>query len=811
MALDDVKQSVVSNITNAYEKALDKGATEPSNKNLENLASTIDSIQGGTVLGYHVRSVVSPDGSKQKIRIISGENLELQDKTITPTTEQQIVTADDDYFGLETITVEGVTANVDSNIVAENIKKDATILGVTGTFDNDVVDVTELPTENLEDNKLYRIRSGGGEYVYAWAGEEDQAIYLKYLLQYEEIFVNGIDTVTDPKVSSESTGKFYVYTDTQTYVGYVFLESADTRISLAEMWGHDFSWNRGKLDSLDNMTTSGVFYISSEETTLGVPLISTAKTVKEFYGNEWREYSRLNNEMLVGLWKANLQYEYAYIELLLDGTAILKDENGNTVGEGAYIVYPLDKWVRISFTNTQTNEQETLDADYEIQDDDVILMTYVQIQGVPGSLYYTKQSELVAGSGGSGGGYNVESVLNDDGTTQTLKITTASGGSSGDGGSSGGGDSVSYDGDYLCRVVDYDGKTLKEEWLNTGDVFTLPDIPTHDRFDFQEWASPVEIVNNEIIVDNYSLIISAVYTPKSGMSEFDIELLPAGGSLSFTLKMNGTKDWGDGTIDTNTSHTYADYGKYTVKCDGTTITASSTGGIFGQYSGSNTYPNYSVVAVYLGQNVTTIPAYAFHLCYVLHHVVIPKSVTSIGNNCFASSGAMRIITIPSSVQSLGSSLCTMAWGIKYAILSRGLMTIGTGLFSDVYGIEYIVFPDTITSTNYQNVFSYAYCLKGCAILGNASFNQTFAQCRNVEYIVCPSPTNVGIFGSYNCALRKLDFSKCKSIPTCSSGIFNSIYCNLLKIIVPDELYDTWLTTSNWGGYKKYIYKASEVR
>lgn len=47
MALDDVKQSIISNVTNAYTKAADKGAAVPENKNLENLATTIESIVTG--------------------------------------------------------------------------------------------------------------------------------------------------------------------------------------------------------------------------------------------------------------------------------------------------------------------------------------------------------------------------------------------------------------------------------------------------------------------------------------------------------------------------------------------------------------------------------------------------------------------------------------------------------------------------------------------------------------------------------------------------------------------------------------------
>lgn len=58
-----------------------------------------------------------------------------QNKTITPTTSSQEVTADSGYTGLGTVTVSAVTAAIDANIVAENIKKDVTILGVTGTYE----------------------------------------------------------------------------------------------------------------------------------------------------------------------------------------------------------------------------------------------------------------------------------------------------------------------------------------------------------------------------------------------------------------------------------------------------------------------------------------------------------------------------------------------------------------------------------------------------------------------------------------------------------------------------------------------------
>lgn len=59
----------------------------------------------------------------------------LQDRTITPSTSKQTVKkTSDSYYGLGTVTVNAVTAAIDENIVAENIKSGITILGVTGSY-----------------------------------------------------------------------------------------------------------------------------------------------------------------------------------------------------------------------------------------------------------------------------------------------------------------------------------------------------------------------------------------------------------------------------------------------------------------------------------------------------------------------------------------------------------------------------------------------------------------------------------------------------------------------------------------------------
>ncbi len=58
----------------------------------------------------------------------------LQAKTATPSTSQQVITPDYNYQGLSQVTVSAVTSAIDADIVAGNIKSGVNILGVTGTY-----------------------------------------------------------------------------------------------------------------------------------------------------------------------------------------------------------------------------------------------------------------------------------------------------------------------------------------------------------------------------------------------------------------------------------------------------------------------------------------------------------------------------------------------------------------------------------------------------------------------------------------------------------------------------------------------------
>ena len=67
--------------------------------------------------------------------IKNGEKIKGQEKTITPSASQQTITPDEGYNALTSVTVNAVDNTIDSNIQASNIKKDVSILGVTGTLE----------------------------------------------------------------------------------------------------------------------------------------------------------------------------------------------------------------------------------------------------------------------------------------------------------------------------------------------------------------------------------------------------------------------------------------------------------------------------------------------------------------------------------------------------------------------------------------------------------------------------------------------------------------------------------------------------
>lgn len=102
------------------------GAT--MNLDVLNGISTVLSGEAGTDIASALTAIAAVAGTAKA---------KLTTKTITATTSKQTVTPSSSYNGFSSVTVNAVTAAIDDNIVAGNIKSGVTILGVEGTYTGD--------------------------------------------------------------------------------------------------------------------------------------------------------------------------------------------------------------------------------------------------------------------------------------------------------------------------------------------------------------------------------------------------------------------------------------------------------------------------------------------------------------------------------------------------------------------------------------------------------------------------------------------------------------------------------------------------
>lgn len=331
------------------------------------------------------------------------------------------------------------------------------------------------------------------------------------------------------------------------------------------------------------------------------------------------------------------------------------------------------------------------------------------------------------------------------------------------------------------NFYDYDG-TLLHSYSKTAflALTEMPSNPSHTGLTAQGWNWSLSDAKTH--VTKYTkLNIGQSYTTTSGQNEFDIELIPATGK-TVTFYMVGNKDWGDGTTDSTTSHTYTDYGKYTIKCDGSAIP--------NYVMDSANVHNYMLKHIRLA--TVEVGSIAFRECNALEDCSFSTGTTfaSLGlmfYNCYC----LKALMLPSTLTVIPSSICESCFGMKVVSLpNSAIIDNTTKFFSYNNMLKTITFPEGITSIP----------------------NSCFRGCYNLKELYIPSTvTSIAAYGLNWCSgLERLDFSNATSIPTIANTNAIANLTKACKIIVPDSLYETWITTSYWGNISNQIFKASEV-
>lgn len=185
---------------NDVKTIVDKDITVQVYTDYTELAETLELtsnklVEGNTILGVEGTAV----------------ELKGQTKSVTPTTDLQTITPDENYNGLTSVEVSAVTSDIDENIKAENIKSGVEILGVTGTLESGtgidtsdatatVKDILAGKTAYVDGEKLEGTMANNGDLVIT-PNTDEQDHSAGY---YNSIQVRPVTSSVDTNIKAEN-------------------------------------------------------------------------------------------------------------------------------------------------------------------------------------------------------------------------------------------------------------------------------------------------------------------------------------------------------------------------------------------------------------------------------------------------------------------------------------------------------------------------------------------------------------------------------------------------------------------------------
>jgi len=254
------------------------------------------------------------------LNIDEGSDSKLEDVCeVSPTTETQTILPTEGFDGFKKVEVDAVNAEIDSNITAENIKKDVTILGVTGLYEaptipeyegnyevtennitlattgkqltDDItvnIEIPENPLDNATVGRLYEVVENSGEkslsetddqtaYYYYWDSEEYEYLlrktYLedstaliyfdgnmnKYSLNYDSWYHYVSDSGTSFSEYTFEYETLYYYNDYGTFDQ--VKDERDNALEESEMYMYEgmSSFTKVKDDDNNSLVSEGVY------------------------------------------------------------------------------------------------------------------------------------------------------------------------------------------------------------------------------------------------------------------------------------------------------------------------------------------------------------------------------------------------------------------------------------------------------------------------------------------------------------------------------------------------------------------------
>ena len=401
--------------------------------------------------------------------------------------------------------------------------------------------------------------------------------------------------------------------------------------------------------------------------------------------------------------------------------------------------------------------------------------------------------------------------------------------------------------------VDYDGKRLYSYSASDfANLSALPANPTHEGLTSQGWGWTLEQAK-EYVAMYGMLVLGQFYTTTDGAVRIYVHISDDAKSVKSKFYActsgygNGsaTIDWGDGTtpdtynsvgylnpvssLTNEAAHTYATGGDYVIK-----ITPDSGNSVY--FTGNLESGTYLLYAATSDQNkIVRDGITKIEFCsdsnlkdygvYGLNNLQYIVSHTELGNY-----GSSYVIGRNSSLRCIGTRNSLCSFGGSYVlgynrdaryiyfpyINYTGSYELQTGAFAECLKLEKICLPQRSSDAQLP-LYMFYNCsnLKRIGITANitSTGNACFSGCNSLLYLKFPGDiTLIGAQCIYGVgSLRVLDLSNCTQV--CELRQADSISGapkSLLKIIVPDALYEDWKVAQYWSTYAANIVKASEA-
>lgn len=383
------------------------------------------------------------------------------------------------------------------------------------------------------------------------------------------------------------------------------------------------------------------------------------------------------------------------------------------------------------------------------------------------------------------------------------------------------------------NFYDYDGKRLysytKAEFLA---LDSLPTTPTHEGLTSQGWSwtladaqtSVAELgeldIGHYVITSDGATKIYVNFTDEYRLSPY----------LCFAVNGTATIDWGDNTTSTatgtdlttlvRTQHTYATTGNYVISISGDEIKfiTKSTG--------------YGQSMIFTIDDTTTTESRENIYTNAIYKIEFGSNVTSLGSFGFGHLNSLKVLTTSKNITSLNQNACSYCFFLEF-YLYPSVSTTASSSFYECRGLKRILFSKTTTATN-SSVFNNCYSLEKITTYNLGLKNSAFNNCYSLKKVICnntETSITASLFGNcrslthykaesrvtrvrsqafYECSSLKLvDFTSLSAVPTLDNvNAFTGVPDDYI-ILVPDDLYNNWITANNWSSLTSHIIKESD--